>query len=197
MANEKELKRAVAAHDEEWLPLKIRRPRAEDIRGIADLVRACEPFLTAHRSYILWMYIQYCGDTCAVAELDGEIVGWCSMIPVSGAKYFLHQLGVAPGARRRGIAESLFLYLLKKLKEQRAAFDLEFTADRRNHAVLNLNRRIADSAGMRLMKKPDVLHLVEESEEDLYIMTPVDQTSAPQRAPRLPNQSRLVDGVKL
>ena len=151
--------------------IQIRSPKPDDIKGIVDVVRACEPFLTAHRSYIYWMNIQYCRDTCAVAELNGEIIGWCSMIPVSGSKYFLHQLGVAPKVRRQGVAALFFAYLLQKLKQRHAAFEVELTADRRNCAVLNLNRAIAKRAGMRLTKKPDVVRVLEESEEELYAMT--------------------------
>lgn len=136
-----------------------------------DLVRNCEPFLTAHRSYIYWINVHYFRETCAVAELDGEIIGWCSMICVSGAKYFLHQLGVAPKARRQGIAASLFVYLLRRLRQRHGAFEIEFTSDRRNRAVLELNRLIAECMGMRLMKKPDVVQVIEDSEEELYTMT--------------------------
>jgi L-2,4-diaminobutyric acid acetyltransferase len=136
-----------------------------------DLVRNCEPFLTAHRSYIYWMNIQYFRETCAVAERNGEIVGWCSMVRVSSAKYFLHQLGVAPKARRQGIAASLFVYLLRRLRQRHAWFEIEFTSDRRNRAVLELNRLIVERMGMRLMKKPDVVQVIEDSEEELYTMT--------------------------
>ena len=151
--------------------IEIRSPRPDDIRGIVNLVRTCEPFLTAHMSYIYWMNVQYCCETCAVAEMAGVIVGWCSAIPVSPGKYFLHQLGVAPAARRRGVAASLFVSLLQKLKQKHSAFELEFTSDRRNEAVLKLNRAIAERAGMHLMKKPDVVQVIEESEEELYLMT--------------------------
>src|ERR1700694_2777639 len=58
-----------------WPEVQIRCPRSDDIRGIVEVVRSSEPFLTAHMSYIYWMNIQYFRDTCAVAELDGEIVG--------------------------------------------------------------------------------------------------------------------------
>src|ERR1017187_8839707 len=101
--------------------ITIRTPRAADIRGIVDVVRACEPFLTAHMSYIYWMNIRHAGDTCAVAERGGEIVGWCSIIPVSEGRYFLHQLGVAPKARRQGLAEALLAYQLEKLRLKPAA----------------------------------------------------------------------------
>jgi N-acetylglutamate synthase-like GNAT family acetyltransferase len=163
---------AAPANDNRLRPaVHIRSPRPDDIKGIVDVVRTCEPFLTAHMSYIYWMNVHYYQETCAVAELNGEIVGWCSMIPVSGSKYFLHQLGVAPKARRLGVAALILAHLLKQLKQQHAAFSVEFTADRRNAAVLNFNRTTAEHVGMRLVKKSEVVPILEESEEELYAMT--------------------------
>ena len=147
--------------------IKIREPRNTDIRGIVEVIRDCEPFLTAHSSYIVWMYVEFFAATCAVAERAGEIVGWCSMVPAPGGRHLLHQLGVAPHARRQGIATSLFAHTLQKLDLQRDGFALEFTVDRRNGAVPTLNRKIADFAGMQIVKRAETLHLVEESEEEL------------------------------
>lgn len=150
----------------------IRKPCPSDIQGVVELIRSCEPFLTAHASYIPWIYIRYWCDTCAVAvNPDGDIVGFCSMFPVPGGRFFLHQLAVSPKARRQGIATSLFLFLLERLPK-RDAFMLEFTVDRRNSAVLNLNKKIAAHAGLQVVKQADAVHVVEESEEELYMMTP-------------------------
>jgi GNAT superfamily N-acetyltransferase len=118
------------------------------------------------------MNVQYFRETCAVAELGGEIVGWCSMMPVSDTRYFLHQLGVAPKVRRRGVAASLFVHLLRRLKRRHSMFEIEFTSDRRNSAVLQLNKIIAERMGMRLIKKPDAVQVIEDSEEELYAMAP-------------------------
>ena len=48
--------------------------------------------------------------------------------------------------------------------------------DRRNTAVLKLNELIAERMDMRIEKKPDLLHLLEPSEEDLYMMIPRETT---------------------
>ena len=147
------------------------------------MVRACEPFLTAHNSYIYWKDIRYCGETCAVAELDGELVGWCSIFPVSSTRYFLHQLAVAPKARRlrpsqrrraQGVAESMVRYLFSKLRDRHIAnFEVEFTAARNNPAALNMIRASSERAGMHLLKRPDSVELLEEGcEEELYSLKP-------------------------
>jgi hypothetical protein len=163
--------------------LEIRSPRTEDIRGIVTLVRACEPFLTAHHPYIYWKDIRYCGETCAVAQLDGELVGWCSIIPVSAARYFLHQLAVAPKARRlrpspgeraQSVAGLMVRYLFAKLLDRHTSeFELEFTVDRNNRPALNLIRAFAERNGMQLLKRSDAVDLLEEGcNEELHVMAP-------------------------
>jgi GNAT superfamily N-acetyltransferase len=116
------------------------------------------------------MYIQFWRDTCAVAELDGQIIGWCSIICVSSETYFFHQLGVASHARRLGIGKSLFTFVLKKLKARHEAFSLEFTVDRRNKAAFDLDCSVAAEAGMAMTKKPDTVPAFGGSEEELYVM---------------------------
>ncbi|MGP0076180.1 MAG: N-acetyltransferase family protein [Bryobacteraceae bacterium] len=160
--------------------IKIRTPRMDDLQGIVSVVRACEPYLTAHMSYIYWMQIRHCGDTCVVAVMGGEIVGWCSILPGSRGKYFVHQLGVAPRARRQGLAQSLLAHVVNKLNNQPAARpELEFTIDRRNGAALDLVKAVAGQAGMQLRKTPEPVGLLEEGcAEDLYVMTPVAKRRA-------------------
>ena len=157
---------------QDWSPLEIRMPTVADLSGIVTVVRSCEPFLTAHMSYIYWMNIRNHGETCAVAELNGELVGWCSISPTPSGKYFLHQLGIAPRARRRGVGESLLDFLLNKLKKQTAAFELEFTIDRKNGAAQTLFKGFAERAGMHLWKTGAVVELLEDScTEELYVMS--------------------------
>jgi GNAT superfamily N-acetyltransferase len=151
--------------------IRIRTPEADDLQGVVELVRNCEPFLTAHRSYTYWINIQYCRETCAVAELDGEIIGWFSVMSVSDFAYFIHQIGVAPRVRRMGVATALFVYVLQKLMAGHKAFNLEFVLDRRNDAALNFNRAVAALMGLGMMKKSDVVQLLEDSQEELWVMT--------------------------
>jgi L-2,4-diaminobutyric acid acetyltransferase len=151
----------------------IRAPKPEDIRGIVAVVRACEPYLTAHTSYVYWRDIRCFSRTCAVAELRGEIVGWGSMVPASGAKYFLHQLAVARAMRRKGVGEAIVDFQLDLLRRQHGAvFELEFTVDRSNAGALNLMQGIAERFGMQLLKSTDSVRLSEEAcAEELYTMT--------------------------
>ena len=156
---------------ESSVPIEIRRPRIDDIPAIVEVVHGCGPQLTAHSSYIPWIYTHFYFETCAVAEMDGGIVGWCSIIPVPGS-FFLHQLGVKARARREGIARALLTHQVQKLSSDMEKFSLHFTVDRRNRAVVDLSLSIAEQLGMQVIKRSGVLPLVEDAEEELYIMTP-------------------------
>lgn len=153
--------------------IKIRTPRMDDLQGIVSVVRACEPYLTAHMSYIYWMQIRHCRDTCAVAVMGGEIVGWCSIIPGSGGRYFVHQLGIAPKARRQGLAQSLLAHLVSELRRREDTPELEFTIDRMNGAALDVVKTVAGRVEMQLRRTPEPVGLLEDGcAEDLYVMTP-------------------------
>ena len=169
----------VGLHDEP----EIRTPRTEDIGGIVALVEACSPFLTAHESYIYWMYLRFFRETCAVAELDGEIVGWSSILPVAHGRYFIHQTGIAPDLRSKGLAGRMLSYLLEQLKDK--AVEFEFTIDRKNSACQALMRSVAASAGMQVAKRREPVELLEEQcGDELYVMTPAAEV----RSPRSVNQ---------
>jgi L-2,4-diaminobutyric acid acetyltransferase len=166
------------AHLERVPPLSsmvVRDARTEDIPGIVALVAQCGPYLNPHAAYIYLIDCRYFAETCAVALIEGTIVGWCSMIPVDRETYFLHQLGTVPEVRGRGIAFSLFSYLLGKLRLWHGdSFRLEFTADRRNRTVHRLNRKIAETFALSLEKLPDSPPPLNDGcEEEFYAMTPI------------------------
>ena len=153
--------------------IKIRTPRAEDIPGIRRVVADCAPYLTNYAEYLYFRDLHCNGQTTCVAELGGEVVGWCSIFPapaLAPGRFFLHQIGTASRARHHGIAEELFFYLLPKLAGLKV---LQFTIDRKNTAAQKLFHRIAVRAGLRLLKTPGVIPLLEgDSDDELYVMTP-------------------------
>ena len=155
--------------------IHIRDARAEDILGIVALIGTCAPYLGKHGSYLYLIYTRYYGETCSFAVEDGLIVGWCSVLPVKAGCYFLHQLGIAPEARGRGVAFALFSHILTKLRERHGEeFRLEFTADRKNKAVHHLNRKVAEEFHLNLQKLPEAVPPLEDgSDEELYEMTPL------------------------
>lgn len=155
------------------IKIQIRTPRERDIAAILTVVRACEPFLTPDASYVFWMTVHNYGQICAVAEMGSELVGWCSILPVSRGRYFLHQLAVIPNAREQGIGEVLLTHLLAKLKAEFDLAEIEFTIDRKNSTALDLIRTVAHAAGMRLVKRSGFVALVEAGcDEELWAMVP-------------------------
>jgi hypothetical protein len=54
---------------------KIRSAAPHDLRGIVRLVHSCQPFITPYIPYYYWFTLRYFHSTCAVVELNGDIVG--------------------------------------------------------------------------------------------------------------------------
>src|SRR5690606_23617577 len=57
--------------------LSLRPPQLEDGAAVWELIRACGP-LDDNSMYCNFLQCDHFADTCVVAELDGEIVGWVS-----------------------------------------------------------------------------------------------------------------------
>ena len=91
---------------------RLRKPESTDGSAIWELVRACKP-LDENSMYSNLVQADYFSDTCVVAELDGEIVGWISghMIPGSDT-FFVWQVAVGKKARgfRAGVEVSPLFY---------------------------------------------------------------------------------------
>ena len=152
--------------------VQIRAPRMEDVPGIARLVEECQPFLTAHVCYLYWAYTRYYAETCALAEVEGKIAGWCHANAVGGGKYFSHQAAVAPWARGLGIGRLLCVHLLNRLKDE-PGFAVEFTIERRNIAALKMVTAAAKHAGLCLTKSGERASLPEaDCCEEVYLIAP-------------------------
>ena len=148
----------------------IRPPEAEDIPGIRAVVKACEPLIMTYIPYYYWINVRYFGDTCAVAVQDGKIVGWCCILAVPGGRHFVHQLGVAPEARGRGLSQEIVSYLFRKLKAKGKP-EIELTIERGNEHVKRLFGRVAEGLGMKLTEQPDRIKVLEEEyNESLYVI---------------------------
>lgn len=151
-------------------PFTIRPPRDEDIEGIRAVVKACEPLILTYIPYYYWMNVRYFGETCAVAESGGEIAGWFSVIPVPEGKYFVHQLGVHPAHRGKGIAPALVAHVFKKLKNSGAP-EIELTIEDNNEAVKRIFSGAAESVGLRLIRQPGSIRVLQdEYNESLYVI---------------------------
>lgn len=86
----------------------IRKPSAEDGLGVAALIRAT-PALDDNSLYCNLLQCTHFAATCAIAERDGEIVGWMSgyIPPDMPETLFVWQVCVGEAGRGQGLGGRL------------------------------------------------------------------------------------------
>lgn len=91
----------------------LRRPTAEDGTAIHDLIARCPP-LDENSHYANLIQCAHFADTCRVAELDGEVVGWISghVPPNAPDAVFCWQVAVGEKGRGQGLAKRLVRALI-------------------------------------------------------------------------------------
>ncbi|WP_417525831.1 diaminobutyrate acetyltransferase [Marinovum sp.] len=133
--------------------LRLRKPDATDGADIWALVKSCKP-LDENSMYANLIQADHFRDTCVVAELDGEIVGWISghMIPARN-ELFVWQVAVSEAARGLGLGKKMLLELI-----QRDACDgadhLKTTITKDNAASWGLFKSFARDIGGDLADEP-------------------------------------------
>lgn len=132
---------------------RLRKPLATDGADIWALVRSCKP-LDENSMYANLIQADHFRDTCVVAELDGEIVGWLSghMIPDRG-ELFVWQVAVGEKARGLGLGKKMLL----ELRDRDAcdgASRLKTTITEDNDASWGLFKSFARSIGGELSDEP-------------------------------------------
>jgi L-2,4-diaminobutyric acid acetyltransferase len=90
---------------------RLRKPNVTDGAAIWALVKSCKP-LDENSMYCNLVQVDHFRDTCVVAEMDGEAVGWISghMIPNKN-ELFVWQVAVSPKARGMGLGRKMLLAL--------------------------------------------------------------------------------------
>ncbi|MGM0660639.1 MAG: diaminobutyrate acetyltransferase [Pseudomonadota bacterium] len=96
-------------------PLSFRTPSSEDGVEVWDLIRKAGP-LDENSVYCNLIQCDHFADTCVIAELDGEIVGWISAFipPDTPDTLFVWQVAVGEAARGRGVAKKMLTELLAR-----------------------------------------------------------------------------------
>lgn len=132
--------------------LVLRKPLSTDGSGIWELVRECKP-LDENSMYCNIVQAEHFSDTCVVAELDGEIVGWISghMIPNEDA-LFVWQVAVSPRARGLGLGTKMLEHLIGR-DACAEAQQLNTTITKDNEASWALFRSFARGVGGELSDK--------------------------------------------
>ena len=133
--------------------LRLRKPQVTDGSAIWELVKRCAP-LDENSMYCNLVQAEHFRDTCVVAELDGEVVGWVSghMIPAQDA-LFVWQVAVCPKARGLGLGKRMLRELIARdACDDAAALKTTITKD--NDASWSLFRSFARSIGGALKDAP-------------------------------------------
>ncbi|MDQ2093464.1 diaminobutyrate acetyltransferase [Rhodalgimonas zhirmunskyi] len=132
---------------------RLRKPNATDGAEIWELVRRCAP-LDENSMYCNLIQADHFRDTCVVAEVDGEVVGWISghMIPGQNA-FFVWQVAVCPSARGLGLGGKMLHHLIAR-DECAEAEELKTTITKDNAASWGLFRSFARKIGGDLSDEP-------------------------------------------
>ena len=132
---------------------RLRRPTATDGADIWALVKSCKP-LDQNSMYANLIQADHFRDTCVVAELDGEIVGWVSghLIPDRQA-LFVWQVAVGEKARGLGLGKQMLLDLIAR-DACNGATALKTTITENNTASWGLFKSLAGAVGGELVDAP-------------------------------------------
>jgi L-2,4-diaminobutyric acid acetyltransferase len=93
----------------------LRKPRREDGAAIWSLIRACKP-LDENSMYCNLIQCDHFAETCVVAEMAGEVVGWVSgyIVPNDPQTLFIWQVAVSEKARGQGLGRRMLNGLLAR-----------------------------------------------------------------------------------
>ncbi len=132
---------------------RLRKPEVEDGAQIWELVRSCRP-LDENSMYCNLIQADHFRDTCVVAELDGEILGWISghMIP-NADTFFVWQVAVSPKARGLGLGRRMLANLIAR-DECCGVSALQTTITKDNDASWALFNSFARTIGGDLTDEP-------------------------------------------
>lgn len=98
--------------------LVLRAPTAEDGYRVHDLIANCKP-LDENSLYCNLLQCSDFQDTCAIAEKDGEVIGFLSGYcpPKKPDTFFVWQVAVSEKARGLGLARRMMLDIVSRHKD--------------------------------------------------------------------------------
>jgi len=134
--------------------ITFRKPVAEDGARVWELIRACKP-LDENSMYCNLLQCDHFADTCIVAELNGDIVGWISayLVPSAPDTLFIWQVAVSDKARGQGLGRRMIAALLDR-QECAGVRRIQTTITRENAASWALFSGFAARADGDLGSEP-------------------------------------------
>lgn len=132
----------------------LRQPTAEDGAAIWELVRSCKP-LDENSMYCNTIQCDHFAETCVVAEMNGEVVGWISayVMPNAPDTLFVWQVAVSEKARGMGLG----VLMLQSITNRPACEDvmrLQTTITSENDASWALFRKFGRLQHSKLDVQP-------------------------------------------
>lgn len=166
--------------------ISIRTPKREDGAKVWQLIQDTAK-LDDNSMYCNLLQCTHFAATCAVAEMDGEIVGWVSgyIPPEDPEAYFVWQVCVDEKARGRGLAKRLIAAVLaRKVCAKVTHVKSTITSD--NKPSWALFGSIAETLETELNRKP---HFIREDHfagmhdtEFLVTVGPFEREALPVRS---------------
>lgn len=166
--------------------ISIRAPRREDGAAVWQLV-ADTTALDDNSMYCNLLQCSHFASTCAVAEMDGEIVGWLSgyIPPEHPDAYFVWQVCVAEAARGKGLAKRLINAVLAR-KVCGAVCTVQSTITSDNKPSWALFGSIAETLDADLVRQPhfkrDTHFAGKHETEFLVTIGPFERAALPVRS---------------
>lgn len=132
----------------------LRKPEASDGAEIWRLIRECKP-LDENSMYCNLIQCDHFRDTCIVAEMEGQIVGWVSgyLLPDDPETLFIWQVAVSEKARGTGLGTLMLRGLLTREPCARVT-RLQTTITRDNAASWALFRKFSELNDGELSSAP-------------------------------------------
>ena len=123
--------------------LTFRCPTANDGYAVNQLIAACPP-LDTNSVYCNLLQCTHFSETCVVAELDGEMVGWMSAYinPQKSNTIFIWQMAVSEKVRGQSLAYKMLNHLLSRVVCSEVTH-VETTITKDNQASRSVFRKLA------------------------------------------------------
>ncbi|WP_018922710.1 diaminobutyrate acetyltransferase [Salsuginibacillus kocurii] len=155
----------------------FRHPELEDGKEVWELIREID-VLDLNSSYYYLILCEYFGNTCMVAEVDKEIVGFVSGFrhPEDQQTLFVWQVAVAASQRGEGLAFSLIDKLLES-EECEDVTTIQTTISPSNKASHALFEKVARHVGANMEKTvrflPRMFPGTDHETEQTYEIKPI------------------------
>lgn len=160
----------------------LRKPEQKDASAVWSLIQRCEP-LDQNSCYAYVLLCTHFRETCVVAEMDGNVVGFVSgyIPPESPETLFIWQVAVDASARGLGLGRGMILDILLRDACQDVT-QLETTVGPSNEASRRMFQGVARRMSAEFSESPyissDMLGDDEHEDENLITIGPFNPVNA-------------------